>query len=804
MGKKGKKSKKKIVAFLLVITVAAGGAGTVVYRKVKWPEKVSDAAEKIQSSEVKKGTISNTIVGTGNLEYADGEEITIPSGLTVSQVLVESGDAVTEGTVLAILDKSSVSEAVQEVQEELSAIDEKISDCQEDDDENIVSSSVAGRVKVIYTEAGDDITDVMVENGALLELSVDGLMAVDIPCSSEIEENETVNVILSDGTLMSGTVEKMLDGEATVTLSDNGSVNGDEVTVTDSEGNVLGSGNLYIHKSFSVTGTAGTVSSVSVSENQKVSAGDTLLVLDGNAKDGEYEDLLEKKESETEVLKNLLKLSKDPEIVATTDGIIQDVNIASSDSTDENSSSASSGGVSKMSYTAGEVKFLNLSFDDGDVEPVADSEETADDAQDNPEETEADMQIQLTVAGSGSSSVSTVVIPSPATGNTPVSGIETTDGSYTGTVTWNPGDSAFAGGVSYQALVVLSAAQGYQFTAESIQGLESGTLSGIHVSEDGKTLEFQIAFPATAVPETENKQQDQKSESNDSQKQEQSEVNVSDSTNTGQSSTDNEQNSSSSQESTGTSAGNAASGGNNSQTGRVSGAAAAATGTDTSKDTETEDEIDSTSQYSSSVTAFTLASDKQVCLSVNVDELDINSVETGQAATITFDAIENKEFQGEVTKVGNTASVNGGVAKYTVELTLDKEDGMKQGMNASATITIEERKDVLTLSMNAIQERGDKSFVYTEKDSDGNLSGEKEVTTGLSDGSTVEITEGLDEGDTVYYMQSGNTKDSSNTGNMPENMDGNMNMPDMNGGPGGDSFGGPGGNMGNSGGGPGM
>ena len=75
-------------------------------------------------------------------------------------------------------------------------------------------------------------------------------------------------------------------------------------------------------------------------------------------------------------------------------------------------------------------------------------------------------------------------------------------------------------------------------------------------------------------------------------------------------------------------------------------------------------------------------------------------------------------------------------------------------MNASATITIEDREDVLTLPMNALQEKGDRTFVYTEKDDDGNLFGETEVTTGLSDGSTVEITDGLEEGTTVYYLRS--------------------------------------------------
>ncbi len=167
-------------------------------------------------------------------------------------------------------------------------------------------------------------------------------------------------------------------------------------------------------------------------------------------------------------------------------------------------------------------------------------------------------------------------------------------------------------------------------------------------------------------------------------------------------------------------------------------------------------------------------------LAVSVDELDINSVELGQEAVVTLDAIEDEEFTGKITSIGNTASSSGGVSKYTVNLTIAKDDRIKQGMNASATITIDSKENVITIPMNAIQEEGSKVFVYTKQDSDGNLSGEQEVTTGLSDGTTVEITEGLSEGDTVYYNKTGNTSSSDS-----KSQDG-FDFKDRNGGPGGD------------------
>ena len=69
------------------------------------------------------GNISDTIIGTGNLELDEAQAVTIPSGLTVSEVYVENGDQVSAGTVLASVDKSSVLSAVKTVQEEIDELD---------------------------------------------------------------------------------------------------------------------------------------------------------------------------------------------------------------------------------------------------------------------------------------------------------------------------------------------------------------------------------------------------------------------------------------------------------------------------------------------------------------------------------------------------------------------------------------------------------------------------------------------------------------------------------------------------------
>lgn len=734
-GRKVKKSKKKKIISLIVVVAVAGTSGAVVYRKVRRPVAAATEVSKVQTAEVKKGNISNTITGTGNLELDDAEAVSIPSGLTIGDVLVESGDYVSAGTVLANVDSASVQTAIDEIQSELEELDEKIRTCQEDEDENAVVSSVSGRVKAIYVEEGSDVADIITEKGALIELSLDGYMAVSIEKTDSVAAGDSVSVTLSDGTVVTGTVDTQESGSTIITVTDNGTTLGDEVSVSDSNGNVLGSGTLYIHQPFEVTAAGGTVSSVSVTENASVSADDELLVLEGTESSAEYEKLLLVRKARTETLQKLAQLARSPQIIAEQDGIVQDVNVAASGTTSSESSAQSSttsgaGNASQMAYTGqdlSDLTFTQLSFDDGTTPVIVEeTENNSDDTQD----TVQDQQIAFSIVGSGNSTGSLAVIPAPVTGQTPVTDISASGGIYSGVIIWNPADSVFAAGTGYKALVVLSAAEGYCFTMASIQGIETGTVSGVQISDNGKTLEFQMVFPETAAEN--NNSGDQIGDNGNSGQE--SDSTVTDGS-TSQSSS-NEQQSNEQQDTTGSTQNNenssttqnsAAAGNGNSQSAKAgqstgstgasaSGTAGTADSTSTSKEDSTEDAVDSASQYSTDVTAFTISPDENRLLSVSVDELDINSVEHGQKAVVTFDAIEDQEFEGEVTKIGNTASVSGGVAKYTITITIPKDDKMKQGMNASATITIEDREDVLTLPIECTAgKRGPHLCIYRKR-----------------------------------------------------------------------------------------
>lgn len=777
--------KEKIAAGAVTVVVIVGISGSVILRNHNESGVPIMGSQAVKEASAEKGSISKTIVGTGNLEADTPVNVTVPSGVVIDEVKVESGDHVSAGDVLATVDNASVLSAMRDVQEKIENLDGEINETKDETEAGELTASVDGRVKRIYVSQGSSIADSMLENGAVMLLSIDGKMAVKLELTGAAAESDSVTVLLLDGSEKTGSIESIDGSTCVITFSDSGVGIGENVSVTDAEGTILGSGEAYIHQQLAVTATGGTVEEIKVSEDESVSAGTTLLTLTETTQSIKYFEALAEREAYAETLQKLIELSGSGSVKAEMDGTIQSVNVSagSSDSSQSSSvsqasvSGSSSGRVSNMSYQASDMRgysyeVITMADTGGKMEESSFLTESSTEAETRLAAAEQETKIQLEVAGEGESTSALLALAVPRAGEKPQSDIAAADGSYTGTVTYQPGDDAFAADTVYQAQVQLTANEGWYFQVDSIFRIESGAVSGITVSSDNKILSFTITYPAT-----------EKYSGNDSGTGTTDQNGDDSGTGSSGTGTDGTGSSGTGISSTGNNGGIGNSGGTGNDgstsgtdnstgngTGTLglgetgagsSGAGTSGSGTSTaalSSSGSSSGSSDSTdtaqaSQYSTDVAAFTISSDDNMVLSVNVDELDINSVSKGQTAALTFDAIEDKEFEGEVTKVGSSASASGGVAKYSVNITVARDSRMKTGMNASATITVESREDVITIPVDAIQEKGNRTFVYTGRDAEGNPSDETEVTTGLSDGSTVEITEGLAEGDTVYYQR---------------------------------------------------
>ncbi len=509
MSKRARKN-RAIRVVLIIILVLAALAVVVRQLRSEVDTQVQDRNQKTPLiATVTRGSISTTVSGSGNLAEEDVEEVLLHSGVEVEEVLVEVGDRISQGDLLARVDMSTVLAAMADVQDQLDALDEKIRDASGDEVDDVIRSALAGRIMKIYAQKGDDVSSVMYEHGALALLSLDGYLAVDIAAEG-LTAGDSVTVIASDGTEFAGKVDAVTGGQVTVLISDQKSIYGDTVSVMDENGTDLGTGELYIHEMLKITGIAGTVSDVRVSENEKIKADRKLFTLKDTSFSANYTGLLEEREELEDQLRQLIRIYQEGALYADLSGTVSSVGEASQD-------------VSTQNSYAGLVM-----------------------------------------------------------------------GSATGTV---------SGGEEEQ--VVLSICPGNTMTA-----------------------------------------------------------------------------------------------------------------------------------------------------SIYVDESSILSLELGQAASVTVEALGEETYSGTVTEIDTTASTSGGVTVYTVTVTLEKQEKMLSGMSADITIQIEGVENALLIPSDALTQTSALSYIYTGFNQEtGELTGLVEVTTGMNNGDFVEILSGLQEGDQIYYFE---------------------------------------------------
>ena len=172
-------------------------------------------------------------------------------------------------------------------------------------------------------------------------------------------------------------------------------------------------------------------------------------------------------------------------------------------------------------------------------------------------------------------------------------------------------------------------------------------------------------------------------------------------------------------------------------------------------------------------------------MTLNIDELDISTVEAGQTVQITAEAVEGKTFTGVVTKVSVAGTTSGGITSYPVTVRIDETDGLLPGMNVDAEIVLEEAADTLAIPSSAVTRgSGNTSLVLITQDSPSAESAVEQespegyvyvqVETGISDNSYVQILSGLQEGDTVAYVTRSTESGSMMMGGMPGAMGGDM------------------------------
>ena len=284
---------------------------------------ISEAA--VLSAVTESGTIENTLAGGGTLTAEKATEVTVPSTIEITEFLVKNGDRVEEGQPLARVNRVTLLGAIAEVQQNLEEIAFEMLTNANRYSVAKLSSQVNGRVKALYAGVGDDVRQATLEHGAAAVVSVDGLMVAEVLTDRPVQAGESLTVRLSDGTEVPGRAETFLEGRLRVTLSDDGPLLDDTVSVLTATGEKLGEGTLAAHSPWDLLATDGVVNHVYVSENQKIWAGNDIYAVEKLTGNTEYQALASKHRQYEELMDELFELYADDTVRAPVAGFVSGI-----------------------------------------------------------------------------------------------------------------------------------------------------------------------------------------------------------------------------------------------------------------------------------------------------------------------------------------------------------------------------------------------------------------------------------------------------------------------------------------------
>lgn len=111
---------------------------------------------------------------------------------------------------------------------------------------------------------------------------------------------------------------------------------------------------------------------------------------------------------------------------------------------------------------------------------------------------------------------------------------------------------------------------------------------------------------------------------------------------------------------------------------------------------------------------LTIVDMSSIKIKVSVDELNISKIKPGQKAQVKFDAIENKVYEGSVEEIAQVGSTTNNVTTYDVVVAVKEPAGIKLGMNANVTISVESKENALVIPAEALVENNGQRFVRVE------------------------------------------------------------------------------------------
>lgn len=302
--KKRARKRAARTAVFLALAAALGAAAFVIL-----PQMNGEAADNAPQTEKRiatatLGTIEKTVFGLGEVQPASQPGVYARTDGTLAAYTVEVGDSVKAGDIVARLENDELDADIEQLEYDLQTAQQEVRATQyvykelydEDGDlrydvntwepllgqfsnEITIRAPADGLIKAIYIEKGDDALAVYRQYGAVMMISTDGKMKVELSGLSgeALELGQTV-VVKGSNVETTGTVVSLTrrGTEATVEVGSDEYDMDIPVTVYAQDGETIGEGTLEINKPMAVSAYGGTIKGLLVKVGDRCSRYDAL------------------------------------------------------------------------------------------------------------------------------------------------------------------------------------------------------------------------------------------------------------------------------------------------------------------------------------------------------------------------------------------------------------------------------------------------------------------------------------------------------------------------------------------------
>ena len=156
--------------------------------------------------------------------------------------------------------------------------------------------------------------------------------------------------------------------------------------------------------------------------------------------------------------------------------------------------------------------------------------------------------------------------------------------------------------------------------------------------------------------------------------------------------------------------------------------------------------------FSGTTAAIVLSDLESYHMKVQVDEIDVRQVQTGQEVRLVLDALPDTDIAGRVTSISPTANEVGSTITYEVEIVPEPTEApLRAGMSATAIITTARVDNVLLIPNRYVQFDRDKNKYYVQKVVSG-APVLAEINIGLRNERESQILAGLSDGDQIALL----------------------------------------------------